>query len=85
MIRPQSEIEFPPSEFLKAKALMLSRMQALQNSTHSLMAVIAQRLDAEQYQKIQDVDKYTAEQDRLIENMHKLARGGLTSADRARR
>ena len=74
MIRPASEIEYPPSEFLRMKASMLARMEQLSSSTNSLMSVIAERVGAENSADICRVDQLTSEQDRLITNMRKLAR-----------
>ncbi len=75
MIRPESEIEYPPSEFLRMKATMLARMEALNSSTDTLMGVISERLGAQKSEDVCKVEKLTVEQDRLIDNMRKLARG----------
>ena len=72
MIRPMSEIEYPPSEALCMKARMLARMEALSTSTDALMNVIASRLNAEEMANQQEVETLTAEQQELIENMRKL-------------
>lgn len=74
MIRPASEIEFPPSEFLRMKASMLARMEQLSSSSNSLMNVIAERVGAEFASDTGKVDELTAEQDRLVANMRKLVR-----------
>ena len=74
MIRPASEIEYPPSEFARTKAAMLARMEALQASTNSLMAVIAKRLAAERADQLDQVEELTGEQERLIANMRQLAK-----------
>ncbi len=74
MIRPASEIEYPPSDFARTKAAMLARMEALQASTNSLMAVIAKRLEAEREQAFEQVEELTVEQDRLIANMRQMAK-----------
>ena len=74
MIRPEGEIEYPPSEFIRMKACMLARMESLNSSTNSLMQVISQRLGAQEMQDECLVNELTAEQDRLIKNMRKLAR-----------
>lgn len=74
MIRPVSEIEYPPSEFLRTKACMLARMEALNNSTNSLMGVIARRIGAQENADICKIDELTVEQERLITNMRRLAR-----------
>ena len=72
MIRPEGEIEFPPSAFARMKASMLARMEALNSSTEDLMYVIAQRLGAENSENDPKIEELTAEQERLIENMRKL-------------
>ncbi len=72
MIRPISEIEFPPSDFLRMKASMLARMEALSSSTDSLMGVIAQRLGAEDAQDLCKVEELALQQDQLITNMRRL-------------
>ncbi len=53
---------------------MLARMEQLSTSTHTLMNVIAERVGAQNAADHCRVDKLTAEQDRLIANMRKLAR-----------
>jgi len=53
---------------------MLARMEALGSSSDSLMAVIAKRLGAEASENMAQVEELTAEQERLITNMRKLAR-----------
>ncbi|MCB1415362.1 MAG: hypothetical protein M9908_02200 [Phyllobacteriaceae bacterium] len=73
MIRPASQIEYPPSEALRAKASMLARMEALKASGDALMAVIAERVVAERAENQTEVDRLTGEQDRLIANMKRLA------------
>ena len=74
MIRPASEIEYPPSQVQLIRATMLARMEALNNASNSLMAVIAERIGAEDREDGMRVEELTAEQDRLIENMRRLAR-----------
>ena len=53
---------------------MLARMEALNSASNSLMAVIAERIGAEDREDGMRVEQLTAEQDRLIENMRRLAR-----------
>ena len=72
MIRPISEIEYPPSDFLRTKASMLARMEALSSSTDSLMGVIAERLGAQDAQDLCKVEELTQQQDQLITNMRRL-------------
>lgn len=75
MIRPQSEIEYPPSEALKAKAAMIARLESLKSSSDALMSVIAARIGAERDQNAEEVKKLTDEQERLIANMKAMAAG----------
>ncbi|MCB1386922.1 MAG: hypothetical protein KDJ80_13395 [Nitratireductor sp.] len=73
MIRPASQIEFPPSDALRAKASMMARLDALKASGDALMAVIAQRVGAERAENRIEVERLTVEQERLIANMKRLA------------
>ena len=75
MIRPASEIEYPPSPAAIAKASMIARMESLKSTSDNLMAVIAARVGAERAQDQSEVEKLTAEQERLITNMKRLAVG----------
>ena len=74
MIRPASEIEYPPSEALCVKASMLARMEALSDSSNALMNVIAERVGAQAIEDEVAVASLTAEQDRLIANMKSIIR-----------
>jgi len=74
MIRPASEIEFPPTEALCTKAKMIVRLEALGKSSESLMGVIADRLNAEEKQHLEDIEAHTDEQNRLIANMKRIVR-----------
>ena len=74
MIRPASEIEYPASQAQRNRASMLARLEALNSANSALMAVIAERLDAEITEDEFRVCELTAEQDRLIANMRQLAR-----------
>jgi len=73
MIRPATEIEYPPSQALLARASMISRMEALNKSSQALMSLIAERLGAENLEDMRRVGDLTAEQQRLIDNMLELA------------
>ena len=73
MIRPVSEIEFPPSDALVAKASMMARMEALKTSGDALMQIIAQRIGAERTENFAEVEMLTAQQEHLIANMKALA------------
>ena len=75
MIRPASEIEYPASEAQRHKASMLQRMEALQSASNSLMAIISARIGAEVAEDEFKVGELTAEQEKLIDNMRRLARG----------
>ena len=72
MIRPASEIEYPPSEALCTKARMIARMSDLSASTDGLMAIIAQRIGVEQPEFAAEIEAFTEEQERLIENMRRI-------------
>lgn len=74
MIRPASEIEYPASQAQRNRASMLARMEALNTASNTLMAVIAERIGAEMQENEFKVDELTAEQERLIDNMRRLAR-----------
>lgn len=75
MIRPYSEIEYPPSQAALAKAAMLARLESLKSSSDALMSVIAARVSAEEKQDLAEAEKLTLEQERLVENMKALATG----------
>lgn len=74
MIRPASEIEFPPSEALRNRASMIARMEELNRASDALMSVISERLGAELAEDAINISKLTVEQERLIENMRSLVR-----------
>lgn len=74
MIRPASEIEYPASEAQRNRASMLARMEALNTASNTLMAVIAERIGAEMAEDEFKVEELTSEQERLIDNMRRLAR-----------
>lgn len=74
MIRPASEIEYPPSEALCTKARMIRRLEAMGKSTSGLMSVIAERLTAEDAGHLAEIEMLSQEQDRLIANMKRLVR-----------
>lgn len=75
MIRPFSEIEYPPSQASIAKAAMIARMESLKSSSDALMCVIAARVSAEEKADFSEAEKLTEEQERLIANMKELALG----------
>jgi hypothetical protein len=74
MIRPASEIEYPPSQALCTKARMIARMSALNESTDNLMSIIAQRLGTEEPKYAAEIEAMTEEQSRLIDNMRRIIR-----------
>ena len=75
MIRPATEIEYPASEAQRARAAMLQRLELLNQSSQTLMAVIADRIGAEHKEDFYRVNQLTAEQERLISNMRALVKG----------
>ncbi len=75
MIRPASEIEFPPSEALCTKARMIARVEQLSGASESMMAVIAARLNQEEVgEYLREIEQHDQEQKRLIENMKRMIR-----------
>lgn len=74
MIRPSSEIEYPPSSAQTMRARMLVRMEALSSSNNSLMSVIAKRIGAEKIEDDVQITHLSQETERLIENMRNLIR-----------
>jgi hypothetical protein len=72
MIRPATEIEYPASEAQRARAAMLSRLEMLNESSHALMSIIADRLGAEHVDDTIRVNELAAEQDRLIAAMRNI-------------
>lgn len=74
MIRPESEIEYPPSSASRNRASMLARMEELNRSSKALMSVIAARIGAEEAEDRIRAGELTAEQQRLIESMRSLVR-----------
>ncbi len=75
MIRPKSEIEYPPSEGLRMKAAMIARMEALHKSSNEFMAVIAARVSEEKdTAHQQEALRLSEEQDYLMENMQRFTK-----------
>ena len=73
MIRPFSEIEYPPSEAACTKARMIARMESLCDGSDEIVSVIAKRLvDADVKLFAKEVDGLAEEQRSLVENMKKL-------------
>lgn len=74
MIRPASEIEYPPSEALCTKARMIARMEDLTSGTDDIMAVIAERIGPEDRKYLAEIEMLSKEQHRLVENMKRIIR-----------
>lgn len=74
MIRPGSEIEYPPSEALCTKARMIARMESLAGRTEDLMTIIASRIGEEDKQYLAEIEVMSAEQQRLVDNMKRILR-----------
>ena len=72
MIRPASEIEYPPSEALCTKARMIARMERLTGSVDGLMKVISQRVTADEEAFLDEIQDLTNEQERLLDNMRRI-------------
>lgn len=72
MIRPASEIEYPPSKELTTRAAMIARMEELTKNSKSLMAVIKERMGAEIAEDEAQVEALTKKQEQLISNMKAL-------------
>ncbi|MBL4892375.1 MAG: hypothetical protein JKX91_11255 [Rhizobiaceae bacterium] len=79
MIRPSSEIEYPPSPAQCMRARMLVRMEALSSSNDALMSVIAKRIGAEKIEDNVQITHLSQETERLIENMRNLIRKEVVS------
>lgn len=75
MIRPASEIEFPPSQALCTKARMIARLSALSAGSDNLMAVIAERLGDEEPEYAAEIEAINQEQNKLIGNMRRIIKG----------
>jgi len=71
MIRPASEIEFPPSDALCTKARMIARMERLSNSVDGVMSVIAQRMTETDTKHAKETQILMEEQDMLLRNMRR--------------
>ena len=75
MIRPASEIEFPPSEAMCTKARMIARMERLSGSSDNIVATISERFGSIDPGHAAEIEAFTEEQKRLLENMKRLVRG----------
>lgn len=75
MIRPASEIEFPPSEAMCTKARMIARMERLGESSEGIMNTLAQRFGSIDAAHAAEIQAFTEEQERLLANMKRLVRG----------
>ena len=74
MIRPASEIEFPPSEALCTKARMIARMESLMCGSENMVSTIAERFGSINAEQAAELDAFSAEQKRLLENMKRIIR-----------
>lgn len=74
MIRPASEIEFPPSEAMCTKARMIARMEKLGAASNGIVNTIAQRFEAIDPAHAAEIEAFTQEQKRLLDNMKRLVR-----------
>ncbi len=74
MIRPNSEIEFPPTEAQRHRAGMIARMESLNKSSRALMALISERVGAESLSDEIRAGELTLEQEKLIDSMRRLIR-----------
>jgi hypothetical protein len=75
MIRPASEIEYPPSQAMCLKARMIARMEGMAESTDTIVATIAQRFGSIDPELVAELQSFEAEQKRLVENMKRIVRG----------
>ena len=74
MIRPASEIEYPPSEAMCTKARMIARMECLMTNSDSLMSMIASRFESVDHEHAAEIEAFSEEQKRLLENMKRIIR-----------
>ena len=74
MIRPASEIEYPPSEALCTKARMIARMEKLAGNTENLVNVLSRRFENMDDVYQADIAGFSKEQKRLLENMKRIIR-----------
>lgn len=69
MIRPASEIEFPPSQAMCTKARMIARMENLSAKSEGIVNTIAQRFGAIDPAQVAEIEAFSEEQQRLLQNM----------------
>lgn len=74
MIRPASEIEYPPSEAMCTKARMIVRMEALSKSATGITSILAERITAKELAYMAEIEALSREQERLIANMRRIIR-----------
>lgn len=75
MIRPASEIEFPPSEAMCLKARMIARMERIAGTSESIVTLLSERFGALDPEHLAEIEAFTAEQKRLVDNMKRIVRG----------
>ncbi len=74
MIRPASEIEYPPSKAMCTKARMIVRMETLGDSAKGLTSILAERVSSADEAYHAEIEALAHEQDRLISNMRRIIR-----------
>ena len=74
MIRPASEIEFPPSQAMCVKARMIARLEKISEGSDNIVATLAQRFGAIDPAHAAEIEAFSKEQRRLLENMKRLIR-----------
>ncbi len=72
MIRPSSEIQYPPNEALCMKAKMIARMESLSAGSDSIVEILAQRLGTMKRNDLVEMQRFNAEQRKLLENMKRI-------------
>ena len=72
MIRPSSEIQYPPNEALCIKAKMIARMERLSEGSESIVEILAQRLGSMDRSELVEIQRFNQEQRQLLENMKRI-------------
>ena len=74
MIRPASEIEYPPSEAMCTKARMIARMERIGSGTAGIVNTISRRFEVIDPLQVSEIEAFSEEQKRLLENMKRIIR-----------
>ncbi|MEO0329745.1 MAG: hypothetical protein AAF217_14245 [Pseudomonadota bacterium] len=74
MIRPGSEIEYPPSKALCNKARMIARMDALNASSKNVVSVLSSRFGSNESEYLAEITALSGEQQKLVDNMKRIVR-----------